>query len=198
MRIGGGIWKGRVISTFGGGYRPTAGIVKKSLFDILAVELEGSRFLDLFAGSGAVGLEALSRGADFVCFVENSPSRANVLRKNIERLNGEQGGTEVLAMDYAYALQALMKRREIFDIIYVDPPYSGVVLSRILGDIAASRILDSDGLIVYESARKDIRKILETMPEELYPLRERDLGGTALIFIRWRGRRDPAQEVRED
>ena len=186
MRIIAGACKGHKISTFGGGYRPTSGIIKKSLFDIIAAVVEGSRFLDIFAGSGAVGLEALSRGAEFTCFIENHKSRVNVLRENIERLGFDESSYEILPMDYAYALQSLLERRETFDIIFIDPPYSTIMPGRILGEIVASRVLASDGIIVLEGARKDSRKTLDAMPEELYPVREQDHGGTALIFFRWR------------
>jgi 16S rRNA (guanine966-N2)-methyltransferase len=186
MRIGGGIWKGRKIYSFGSGYRPTSGIVKKSLFDTLAEGIGGSRFLDLFAGCGAVGLEALSRSAELVCFIENDNSRVNVLKRNLEKLGVEQGLWEILALDYSRALGLLRDRAETFDYIFADPPYDGPPPQRILGDIVASRILAGDGVVVYEAARKDGKSLLESAPVELYPLRERLLGGTALIFFRWR------------
>jgi len=186
MRIGGGTWKGRKISSFGGGYRPTSGIVKKSLFDTLGEGIEGSRFLDVFAGAGAVGLEALSRHADFVCFIENDNSRVNVLKRNLEKLGVEQGLWEILALDYSRALGLLRDRGETFDYLFVDPPYDGPPPQRILGDIVASRTLAEDGVVVFEAARKVGRSLLENAPVELYPLRERLLGGTALIFFRWR------------
>ena len=186
MRIIGGTYKGHRISTFGGGYRPTSGIIKKSLFDIIAAEVESSRFLDIFAGSGAVGLEALSRGAEYVCFIENHHSRVNVLRENIQKLGIDKSCCEILPMDYAYALQALLGRREKFDIIFIDPPYSTIMPGRILGEVVASHVLAPDGIIILEGARKDSRKTLDAMPEELYPVREQDHGGTALIFFRWR------------
>jgi 16S rRNA (guanine966-N2)-methyltransferase len=185
MRIIAGAYKGHKISTFGGGYRPTSAIIKKSLFDIIAAEIEGSRFLDMFAGSGAVGLEALSRGAEYVCFIENSKSHVNVLRENVERLEIDKGSYEILPMDYAYALQSLMERRETFDIIFVDPPYSAIMPGRILGEVVESRVLAPDGILVLEGARVDSRKTLDAMPRELYPVREQDHGGTALIFFRW-------------
>jgi len=185
MQIIAGIYKGHKISTFGSGYRPTTGIVRKSFFDIIASKIEGSRFLDLFAGSGAVGLEALSRSAAYVCFVENNRSRANVLRENAGKLGVDESSLEIIVNDYAYALQGLMERRKTFDIIFVDPPYSTIQPGRILGEIVASKILAPDGLLILETARKDSRKTLDVMPEELYPLREQDHGDTALIFFRW-------------
>lgn len=188
IRIAGGRFKGRRLTSFGGTYRPTAAIVKKSLFDILGEDIESSRFLDLFAGSGAVGLEALSRGAGFVCFVESDPARAAVVRKNLDALGVEGSWTELFICDYSQALRKLGKRAGSFNIVYVDPPYKGTVPRRILADIVASRVLDSDGVVVFETARRDVRRLLENAPIELYPLRERALGGSALVFFRWRNK----------
>ena len=187
IRIGSGQFKGQRISSRGAGYRPTSGIVKKSLFDILADDLDESRFLDLFAGSGAVGVEALSRGAKYVCFVECNASRVNVIKKNIEKMGIAKEFVEVLQMDYALALELLRKRKASFDLIYVDPPYGELEPARILGDIATSRVLSEDGAVIFESTKRDVRKIIESIPESLYPFRERALGSTALIFLRWRG-----------
>lgn len=186
IRIGGGTWKGRKIYTFSGGYRPTTALVKKSLFDTIGVEIEGSRFLDLFAGAGAVGIEALSRGASFVTFIENDLARIKILERNMERLEIERKSVEILPMDYSYALTKLRGREVSFDFIYTDPPYDVTVPQRILGNIVASRVLAEDGLLIYETVRNDVRDILEKAPQEIYPVRERDHGGTALLIFRWR------------
>ena len=186
LRIIAGIFKGRKISSVASGYRPTAAIVKKSLFDMLGEDVRDSRFLDLFSGTGAVGLEALSRGAGFVCFVENDWSRIKVLNENLKKLEIDSGSFEIMGRDYIPALQQMKDTGETFDIIYIDPPYHGTIPRRILGDVVTSKVLAEDGLIVYEAARNDSREILTTAPGELYPLKERDHGGTALLFFRWR------------
>lgn len=186
IRIGAGTWKGRKIYTFSKGYRPTTALVKKSLFDSIGIEIEGSRFLDLFAGAGAVGIEALSRGASFVTFIENDLSRIKTLERNMGKLEVDRKSVEILPMDYSYALTRLRERDQKFDFIYVDPPYDSSVPQRILGNIVTSRVLAEEGLLIYETARNDVRDILEKAPQEIYPVRERDHGGTALLIFRWR------------
>jgi 16S rRNA (guanine966-N2)-methyltransferase len=186
MRIVGGVWCGRNISTFSEGYRPTAAVVKKSLFDTLAPYIEESRFLDLFAGSGAVGIEALSRGAAYAGFVENNSSRSAVLKKNLVSLGVEKSRHKVYEKDYLNALDFLRANHETFDLIFVDPPYNQTVPKRILGDIVTAGILEPDGWIIYEGARKEAREILASTPDELYPSRKKFLGGTVLILFQWR------------
>jgi 16S rRNA (guanine966-N2)-methyltransferase len=186
IRIGSGQFKGRRISSVSSGYRPTSGIVKKSLFDSLAAEIVDSLWLDLFAGSGAIGIEALSRGAKYVCFVENSLQRIATLRKNIDKFELPKGAVEVYAVEYDHALEILMKRGVKFDFIYIDPPYSGIEPARILGDVATSNVLSDDGIIVYESASHDVKKLTEAIPDRLYPYKDSTLGSTSLLYLRWR------------
>jgi 16S rRNA (guanine966-N2)-methyltransferase len=186
IRIGSGQFKGRMINSVSSGYRPTSGIVKKSLFDTLADQIVDSRWLDLFAGSGAVGIEALSRGAKYVCFVENSIQRVVTLRKNIEKFEFEKGAVEVFAIEYDHALEILMKRCICFDFIYIDPPYGGLEPARILGDVATSKVLAEDGVIIYESSSHDVKKLTEAIPDRLYPYKNGTLGSTSLVYLRWR------------
>ena len=186
LKIIGGKWRNRKISSMRGGYRPTTGIVKKSLFDILGADIVDSSFLDLFAGSGAVGLEAMSRGAGLVSFVEKSLSAVNILKENLERLGAEKGTYEIIWQDYIKALGELRNKKSTFDYIFVDPPYYDTLPHRILGDVAFARILATDGLLIYEAARNNARDVLEKTPPELYPLREVDHGGTAVLLFRWR------------
>jgi 16S rRNA (guanine966-N2)-methyltransferase len=185
IRIGGGAWKGRKIKTISGDYRPTTGIIKKSFFDSIGGDIEGSRFLDLFAGTGAMGTEALSHGAEFVIFIEKEYRQVNVIEKNMKSLGADQKLFEIIAMDYAYALSKLRERNLRFDLVYADPPYEGFVPRQVLGNIVTSRVLADDGLLVYETSSRRVREILENVPEELYPVKERVHGGTALLQFRW-------------
>lgn len=186
MRINGGTWKGRRIATFSGNYRPTTGIIKKSLFDSIGADIEGSRFLDLFAGSGAIGIEALSRGAEFVTFIESGWPQVTILQKNLNKLEAVRISYEIMPMDYTIALSKLREREAGFGFIYCDPPYKGYIPRQILGNIVTSGVLAQNGFLIYEAARKDVRDILEKLPDELYPVREREHGGTAVLFFRWR------------
>ena len=113
------------------GIRPTQDIHRKAIFDILQGNLEGARFLDLFAGSGAVGLEALSRGAAEIVFVEKEKMGVEIIRENLERLQREEGDRaktpfpqfRVLALDAFSAIRLLHQKGAAFDLIFLDPPY---------------------------------------------------------------------------
>lgn len=103
--------------------RPTLGVVRKAVFDILQDEIEGAHFLDLFAGSGAVGIEALSRGACFVTFVEKSRKSFSCIKANLETLCLTDQA-QLISYDVQAALKTLTKKGAVFDLIYIDPPYA--------------------------------------------------------------------------
>lgn len=117
-RILGGKHRGRPLKVPRSGLRPSMGQLKGALFSIIGPSIEGARFLDLFAGSGAVGLEALSRGAALACFVERDRKGCSIIKENISLL-GEEG--EVVAADVDSFLGAY--RGPPFDLIFADPPY---------------------------------------------------------------------------
>lgn len=122
MRIVGGKYRGRVLCSFKGEeIRPTADKVRESLFNILNIEIVGSRFLDLFCGTGAVGIEALSRGAGFVALNDLSRESLSVAQKNLD-LIGKPINVKIYNLN---ALTLLEKAAEPFDIIFIDPPYKG-------------------------------------------------------------------------
>ncbi|MEO2082565.1 MAG: 16S rRNA (guanine(966)-N(2))-methyltransferase RsmD [Desulfurobacteriaceae bacterium] len=128
MKVTGGKYKGRRIKSMPKRsdtklLRPTTGRVKESVFSILNNYLEGVKFLDLFAGTGAVGIEALSRGAGKVVFVESDRRFCNLIRENLKSLRVSPEKYEIMCMDYTEALKKLGKRGEKFDFIYADPPY---------------------------------------------------------------------------
>jgi 16S rRNA (guanine(966)-N(2))-methyltransferase RsmD len=124
LKILGGEFKGLSLqSPTGNKTRPTQAILRQAVFNISQQEVEGSHFLDLFAGSGAMGLEALSRQAKRAVFVEKDPSAAKCIRANIKALHVEQLA-ELLVRDHLTALKELAKRNLSFEIIYIDPPYA--------------------------------------------------------------------------
>jgi len=123
VRIIAGIFKSRkLISPRSRAVRPTADKVKEALFQILGSSLKGISVLDLYAGSGNLGLEALSRGAERCWFVEHNPACCAVIRKNIERL-GVGAHTRVMRVECARAVKLLTARGERFDLVLADPPY---------------------------------------------------------------------------
>ena len=136
VRIVAGRWKGRRL-VVPRGARPTSGRAREALFDILQDSVAGIRVLDLFAGSGAIGLEALSRGASEVVFVE---SDRDALETNLVRLAAREGEVRVLAKDARAAATDLARAGERFDLVFADPPYGrgNASLPRSIADLVAA------------------------------------------------------------
>jgi 16S rRNA (guanine966-N2)-methyltransferase len=133
--------------------RPTGGRLKKSLFDILAPRLPGARVLDLFAGAGALGLEALSRGAAHVTFVERNRAAADAIRKNLERLGlGEEA--DLLRREVRSAIGFLAEQEQTFDIVLLDPPYRSDLHASVLMRVGAASLVRHEGLVILEHHHK--------------------------------------------
>ena len=126
--------------------RPTADRVKEALFSIINFDLPGAAVLDLFGGTGQLGIEALSRGADSAVFVDQREDACKIIRENLRRTKLESQG-RVIRSDY---LDYLRRSREKFDIILLDPPYAEVFLENALKCITEIDILKTDGIIVAE------------------------------------------------
>ena len=131
--------------------RPTTDRIKETLFNILQSELYGCKFLDIFGGSGAIGIEALSRGADVAWFIENNKEAVSCIKENLERTHFSDKAT-ILNSDYQSALRSLEGRGEVFDIIFMDPPYQNGYEKRVLEYLIGSELLDKDSLIIFEAA----------------------------------------------
>jgi 16S rRNA (guanine966-N2)-methyltransferase len=124
LRVLGGNFRGRLLqSPRGAQTRPTTSMLRKAVFDILQPSISDANFLDLFAGSGAMGIEALSRGAKHSTFVENHQETLKCLKQNLAALQIESNAT-VFTYEVFDALKKLEKKEEHFDIIYADPPYN--------------------------------------------------------------------------
>ncbi|PWJ79344.1 UNVERIFIED_CONTAM: 16S rRNA (guanine966-N2)-methyltransferase [Murimonas intestini] len=130
--------------------RPTTDRIKETLFNMLQDEIADSRFLDLFAGSGGIGIEALSRGAGMSVFVENNRAAAACIRENLAftRLEGQ---AEVITQDAVSAIRR-MEGREPFDIIFMDPPYNKGLEAEALSILKDSSLVSGDTLIIVETA----------------------------------------------
>ena len=148
MRVITGIARGKRLVTVSGNdiVRPTGEKVKEALFSSIQFDIEGRRVLDLFAGCGQLGIEALSRGAKSAVFVDAGEPACKLIRENLKRTRLEQQGS-VVRSDY---LQYLNRCREQFDIILLDPPYAEVFLENALKCITEIDILQSGGIIVAE------------------------------------------------
>lgn len=145
MRVITGMAKGRrLTSPSGDDVRPTTDVVKESVFSIIQFSVEGRRFLDAFAGSGQMGIEAVSRGAEKAVFLDSSRRSLAVVRENIS-LCGFGDRTEVHACD---AVAFMTSTREKFDIVFLDPPYLTGLLERALE--AAPRVTNDSGIIICE------------------------------------------------
>ena len=162
MRVTGGILGSRQIVVPRGGVRPTQDRVREAMFSSLAARIPGCRFLDLFAGSGAVGLDAWSRGAAAVWWVERDPRTLAVLRRNVETLCGPRGGGGEAGQTWRIvpgdALRFLTAARETepFDLIFADPPYDREDrfdwLTKSLHALGAGPMLAQQGIVIIEQA----------------------------------------------
>lgn len=173
MRIISGKYRGLKLAEFAGAdIRPTADRVKESLFNILYGRVAGARALDLFCGSGNLGIECLSRGAEFVHFNDCSAESVKVLKQNLQKI--KETGFSVTNLDYA----ACLARVNGFDLIFIDPPYRLDIGAPALRLIAEKRILNSGGIAVYERDRAFFGEI-----EGLNVFDERKYGNTYLTFF---------------
>jgi len=151
LRIIGGEHRSRLLRTPGGrGTRPTRSLVREAAFNMIQGRVAGGRVLDLFAGSGAMGFEALSRGAAYAVFADRDREAAEAITANAKALRLE-GRCECLRMDWRSAVLALNGTASRFDLIFLDPPYSQA-LGEVLGALAASGLLAREGVIVAEHA----------------------------------------------
>ncbi len=187
FRLIGGEFKNRPLKTpAGAGTRPTAALVRKALFDSCQSWTAGSRILDLFAGSGAIGLEALSRGAIHATFVEADKRAAAALRDNIKTLKVEPI-TELLLCRASEAIERLEKRGELFDFVYIDPPYSqweelSSEAYQAVWQLSSGKLLAKGAHLFIESASS--QKKTPQFPATLQLVRERRLGSTLLCEFR--------------
>ena len=148
MRVITGTARGRKLKELPGlDTRPTTDKVKESIFNIVQFDVEGRRVLDLFGGTGQMGIEALSRGATDAVFVDLSPAAAGIIRQNLTA-TGFTGAARVVQSDWRAFLSGC---REKFDLIFLDPPYRTPILENALETIAAIDILNQHGIIISES-----------------------------------------------
>lgn len=174
MRIISGKYRGMKLNEFTvGGIRPTADRVKESVFNILGAKVADSRVLDLFCGSGNLGIECLSRGAAEVVFNDNSPASIAVLKGNIARI-GEKN-YKVYNLDYSLCLA----KAGAFDLIFLDAPYASPAGYNALEIIGKSGLLKQDGIVIYERDRSFAGEIKGL---ELYD--ERKYGKTYISFFK--------------
>ena len=179
MRVIGGKYRSRVLSEFvGEDVRPTSDRAREALFNILALKLYGARVLDLFAGSGALGIESLSRGAKEVVFNDCAKDSIGIIKKNLNTLKIAVNGEEAKVMQSDYSA-CLTQVRGKFDLILIDPPYRFDYGKKALEIIAQKELLNDNGIAVYE---RDVP--FEGEIEGLEKYDERKYGKAYLTFFR--------------
>lgn len=157
MRVITGTAKGRRLKELKGNEtRPTTDRVKEGIFNIIQFDIEGRRVLDLFGGTGQLGIECLSRGAEKATFVDARTDACRLIRENLA-LTGLEGRAQVLTADYASVLSSVQEK---YDLIFLDPPYETKLLERSLELISQFDILREHGIIVCESAQDKTLPVL--------------------------------------
>ncbi|NQT30059.1 MAG: 16S rRNA (guanine(966)-N(2))-methyltransferase RsmD [Candidatus Saganbacteria bacterium] len=178
MRVISGKAKGKKLNSPKGKTRPLSDQVKEALFNILQNRICDCYFLDLFAGSGAVGIEALSRGATLSIFVELDKKTVRVIRENLE-LCSFSDRAEVYALDVLRALRILKRKGAKFDIIFIGAPYDSPNLEKVLAELSDGSLLNERGIVVAEHRRQ--HKIQDQY-EKLVVFRSVKYGETELTF----------------
>lgn len=159
MRVIAGSYRSRVLKSLDGpALRPTSDRLRETLFNVLGAGICGAQFVDLFAGTGAIGIEALSRGASDVLFVESHPPAARLIRQNLQSLQIAKGA-RVLAMDALRALEKIQQRQKtrefVYDYIFLDPPYAAAEeYQRVMKFLGTAPFVSSDTIVIAEHSRK--------------------------------------------
>lgn len=168
------------------GIRPTSDLIRKSVFDSLGEGIEGVDFVDLFAGSGAMGLEAISRGAKNVTFVEKEPKNISVIEENLVLLElplaeREDRYFDVKKLDVFAAIKEFAVEKKEFDIIFVDPPYDRELARKTLKTLCAYDIVKPTSLVIFQHEKN------EALPQEQGPfaiIRQRKFGASYLTVYK--------------
>jgi len=182
MRVVGGKYRSRALKSLRGlALRPTSDRLRETLFNILGPTIEGAVFVDVYAGTGAVGIEALSRGAREVMFIEKHAAAASLIRKNLQAL-GIATGAEILATDAVRGMEWLTARRMRAHLVFLDPPYAQAnEYERALDFLDRSPLLTPGGRVIVEHAK---RTALPERMAQLERVRVVEQGDAVLSFYR--------------
>ena len=195
MRIITGSARGKVLKTLEGeATRPTAEKVKEAVFSAIQFDIEGRSFLDLFAGSGQMGLEALSRGASRATFIDASADAMAIVKENARR-TGFFDVSHFLVSDYrSYIRKA--SGRDAFDIIFIDPPYAERIASDAIRRILDASLAKRGALIIAESEEEDVLSEDETLKERFFVVKKKRYGRSYITILRLDS--DPLKEESEE
>ena len=161
--------------------RPTADRVKESLFNIIGSKIIGAQVLDLFAGTGNLGLESWSRGAEHVVFTDMSRESLRLVSSNIAKCRAE-GATETILGDACQLIERLYKKGARFDFVFADPPYNKGLVQRVISALAEHGLLNDGGYLIAEHSAHDD---LGTLPRCFELVRCETYGETKISFIRF-------------
>ena len=179
MKVISGIYKGRKIEGYDiNGTRPTMDRVKESLFAIIQEYIPNSVVLDLFSGSGNLGIESLSQGASYAYLVDHNQKAIRTIKSNVENIGITN--CEVLAMDYLKALNYLNEKNIKFDLIFLDPPYNTDYIEKSIHLITKYNLLKANGLIICESSSID--KII--YPESYKIIKDKKYGDKWVAILK--------------
>lgn len=178
MRVASGKFRGLKLNSLEGiKTRPTLEKTKLAIFNMIQKDIRGSKCLDLFSGSGNLGIEAYSNGAQKVIFIDNNVEAINIINGNISKINDDTSNLEVYFTD---AFTYLNNAKDNFDIIFLDPPYDLQLLSKLLELIIDNEILCENGLVILEGDIKE--EIIIKKPFLLY--KDKQYGRTKIRIIR--------------
>ncbi|MEG1542281.1 MAG: 16S rRNA (guanine(966)-N(2))-methyltransferase RsmD [Victivallaceae bacterium] len=187
MRILSGQYRGILLKSFKSvKIRPTSGLLKECFFNICRGYIEGAHFLDLFAGTGVVGLEALSQGASSAVFVDSSHDSVRIIKENLKRVKPREP-VKIISKNVFCGLKYLAGIGASFDIIYIDPPYENIpcIVPNLLEQIVNEKLLVAKGVIFVESHKDYEMRI----PSVLSKVRFKKLGSSG--FAEYRLRLEP-------
>ncbi|MBN8724401.1 MAG: 16S rRNA (guanine(966)-N(2))-methyltransferase RsmD [Acidobacteria bacterium] len=157
MRVIAGLYKGHSLKTLAGlDVRPTSDRLRETLFNILAPKIANTRFLDICAGSGAVAIEALSRGASFALLIEVSKQATKVIQDNITHCKIPSNYIQITTSDALSSLKKLEKNNALFDIVYFDPPYKSSIYLPVLQYLGEVTFLSDTSIVIVEHHSKFI------------------------------------------
>ncbi len=186
MRVISGLARGtHLISVDEDFVRPTLDRVKESLFNMIQTRIMDANVLDLFAGSGALGIECISRGAKKAFFCDKSPKCINVIKQNLKKTRFEEK-TCILNKDFKKCLEILAKDKEVFDIIFVDPPYKLNLAKQAIEKILELNLISNDGIIILETDEEE-RDLENVKHLNVDIIDKRKYGRVSLIFLNSKG-----------
>lgn len=185
MRVISGTAKGTILYTLeGNNTRPTLDRVKEALFNMLQIDINDSEVLDLFSGSGALAIEAISRGAKKAVVCDKSKEAIKIIEKNLEKTHLKDKAI-IINEDYIKALNFLKGKLQ-FDFIFLDPPYAGDMIKKAIEEIISLDLLKNDGKIIIETDEEErILKEIQNINVNVYDLRK--YGRVKLIFLNRKG-----------